>query len=306
LGVDSLDSIELLTDKDLTDRGVTLIKSRRFFSEYKKRGNSNEISSPSNNDTSSRVAEISAPNSTYQSRRLLAHVDDVEDTTYKGVLELAKSFVPNQSCKESLLSQKNKLELPELERIISDCEKFMQSKKLPSGISNDEIMAIVLYTHDLKLLATRPEDNFYFALNTMLRKREVPVMKLYQGYLYYLLNGLKKLPDVKAQVFRGISDVSVSKLSQEYWQGRKIHWSAFSSSTTSIETAKKFSASKLIFRIDIINGKNIQGLSMFPREDEILLSPNMSFIVTRNLTQEVDGFSYINLVQVASDSTLVF
>ena len=56
----------------------------------------------------------------------------------------------------------------------------------------------------------------------------------------------------------------------------------------------------------VLNGKSISSYSPFPQEEgEILLSPNMKFIVTRECYKEGD-YEYVDLCQFRDTSTFVF
>ena len=84
-----------------------------------------------------------------------------------------------------------------------------------------------------------------------------------------------------------------------------IHWSGFTSSTTDIKTAKFFAGnSKVIFEIEIKNGKDIQNYSMFKKEKEILLSPNIHFIVKEH--RKENGYLYVCLQEIELDQSLEF
>ena len=92
-----------------------------------------------------------------------------------------------------------------------------------------------------------------------------------------------------------------------YTLSRKIHWSGFSSTTTDVKVAKSFCGpSKIIFSVQIINGKDIQKYSVMKGEKEILLHPNMSFVVITEATQHDDGYWYVSLVQIKDSDTFIF
>jgi len=71
------------------------------------------------------------------------------------------------------------------------------------------VIAIYLYTHDLRL---EKNDNLYFKLNEMLRRRTSDELLTWSTYLYYFLNGLQKLPSIKTTVYRGIPIDSLEKI----------------------------------------------------------------------------------------------
>jgi len=129
---------------------------------------------------------------------------------------------------------------------------------------------------------------------------------MWQGYMYYLFSALNKLPLLDLIVYRGVKTTN-DMIAKEYTIGRKIHWSAFSSTTTDLKVAKSFAGyAKIIFQIGIQTGRNIQPFSVIKMENEILLSPNMTFIVTKTLEQKEDGYYYLHLLQLAGLETFVF
>ena len=64
------------------------------------------------------------------------------------------------------------------------------------------------------------------------------MLNKWQGYIFYILNALRKLPAIEADVFRGNNNSAA--VAGEYTIGRKIHWSAFTSSTPDVQVAKGF------------------------------------------------------------------
>jgi len=164
----------------------------------------------------------------------------------------------------------------------------------PRHLSEDEIIAIALYTVDLRI-PMDPTKNIYYQLNAMLRRREPRLMQKWRGYIYYLQSALSKLQSVRVKVYRGIEERDIF---QTYTSGRKIHWTSFTSTTTELARAQKFATPNgVVVCMKIITGKYIGNYSVYPREEEILLSPNMSFLVNESLHQKDDGMWYVELVQ---------
>jgi hypothetical protein len=168
---------------------------------------------------------------------------------------------------------------------------------LPILLTPDEQFAIVAYTYDL---GTGKQGNLYFECNIMLRERSlqhrVLLMQTWGLYVHYFMQGMKKLPAFRGTVFRGYPNKA--EVVQEYRLGRPVQWGAFTSTTTDFEGAKGFTdmASGAIFEITVLDGRDIQAYSFFPRENEILLSPSHRFIVTSE-PRVRDGFTVISLVQ---------
>ena len=55
-------------------------------------------------------------------------------------------------------------------------------------------------------------------------------------------------------------------------------------------------AAGIIFKITVIDGRDINAYSFFPAEGEVLLSPSHRFIVS-SAPYEVDGYTVIDMLQ---------
>lgn len=187
-----------------------------------------------------------------------------------------------------------------------------EQRGLARPIDDNELLAIIMYTHDLRL----PDDeegnpvkagNLYFELNNALRARDAAsrraMMNTWGPYVHYTLRGLGKLPDFAGLVYRGVP----SRVESDYTITRSVKWTAFISCTTSLDAAKEFiggSDDGVIFRITVTTGKVVTLLSLFPEEGEVLLWPGQRFVVTRAAYVE-DGYTFVDLIERATD-TLVF
>jgi len=171
-------------------------------------------------------------------------------------------------------------------------------------LDENEIFAIAIYTHELKNKGNQ-EENFYFQLNQMLRKRSPSEYEKWRGYLFYLQNALNKLENQKMTVYRGIPLSEKEIISKEYTLNRPIHWSGFSSSN--ISKAKNFAKNGILMCINIFSGKIIKDYSIFKTEYEVLLSPNSKFIVSKlSYIFLLDGCSYLRNILSQNGEILVF
>jgi hypothetical protein len=128
-------------------------------------------------------------------------------------------------------------------------------------------------------------------------------MQAWKTYLYYLLSALDKLPDIEAEVFRGVTDPK-GFVKQQYTPGTEIHWSSFSSSTTEEAVARKFARKEgVLFKIRVFNAKDISHYSIVNAEKELLLSPNINFLVSDTST-EPSGLLVVRLVQKKGDKVI--
>jgi hypothetical protein len=64
-------------------------------------------------------------------------------------------------------------------------------------------------------------------------------------------------------------------------------------------------ATGVVMKINILNGKALEDYSAFPTEAEILLSPNMRLVVSKGIYQE-SGQLYVELVQLKEGPTFIF
>jgi len=219
------------------------------------------------------------------------------------VLAFLENFIPKKGCLAYATDLRGEPGMSKLDFIIQqvECGSTLDQIKTLT-ISQDEILAIGLYTWDLKFNG-REDENFYYVLNRMLRERNSTSIRKWAGFIHYFQSALSKLPDFKITVYRGVRNRNF--VEENYKLGRKIHWSAYSSTSLDAETAKEFATvSGIVLSIKVVNGKSIKDYSPF-QEGEILLSPNMSFIVSKEL-YDANGWATIKLVQVSTDKTFVF
>jgi len=148
-------------------------------------------------------------------------------------------------------------------------------------LTEDEAGAIVYYTS----YAKKDDHNLYRVLNTQLAKRDVPAS--WRPYLYYLIEGLKKIKAYNGIAYRGVPE-QLTQLSEQYRTGNTVVWVAFTSTCKKRDTMLQFSddAKGTWMRIKITDGRDISAFSLKPNEGEVLLLPNAYFLVTKIIDQE--------------------
>jgi len=165
------------------------------------------------------------------------------------------------------------------------------------NISKNECGAIVYYSCDARSIGGKREDSPFFQLNSVMSKRSFMELENWKEFLFYLLSGLQKIPNVKERVFRAL-DQPISHLSKQYKVGNTIVWISFTSTSKDLSIAKQFmddpNSKGTIMSIDVIEGKDISPFSLFP-EKEVLLLPNSSFEV-----KEITSSHMKNLVNIPS------
>ena len=237
---------------------------------------------------------------------------------YRGLLVQLKGYTPPKSCREHMLE-----DLPaalpgvaHLASIVINSAEIAPALPNPHGLSADEVLAVVAYTADA---GSGKENSFYYHINNVLRQRKNESLRLLKPYLAYFMGAMGKLPAVKATVYRGVPIYSdASDELQKYEEGTKVHWSAFTSTSTDVESALEFRERGrpfIMFKIRVRNGRILSDYSLFPKENEVLLSPNSRFVVYQSYFAVMDGSSFVEtnhrdviFVEMieTKDGTLVF
>ena len=220
---------------------------------------------------------------------------------------MIQGYSPPRSCADHILLDlpdvligiKNQIQHIVNESIFIAQDRIQRIKEGGIILSEDEVIAIASYSFDLGYHSIDGSGNLYQILNNVLRERNGDKMRKLQAYLYYLMTALSKLNAVKGVGYRGIPPSHKQIVEDLYLLGSNIHWFAFTSTTTSLGSAKIFAEGSggIIFRIRCQTGRFIRPYSSFPQEDEVLLSPNCSLTVTDELHLEGDGYYYLDFVE---------
>ncbi len=97
----------------------------------------------------------------------------------------------------------------------------------------------------------------------------------------------------------GNAGLDQTTVQQQYQQGRLVQWAAFSSTSRSLEAVRPFVNKRVgvIFKIKVKTGRDIGAYSYFPKENEVLLTPNTQFMVTSELYLDELGYACIDLAE---------
>jgi len=229
-----------------------------------------------------------------------------DSLTFMGFLNVnEKPPVSCEDCVEGLYEPQKVLK-----QIKKDCLFWYETQHQgeskhpnPKNLTQDEFLAVGFYTWDIGFSGSR-ENNLFYHLNQSLRKRDPTTIKKWSGYLYYLQSALNKFPNIECLVYRGIPDKDV--VIKNYTFLRRITWSSYSSTTTSLKKAQEFAGPQgVIMKIKVTHGKDICEYSAFQQENEVLLSPNFKLTVTRTIYQE-DGNLFVDLSQDPTDEEFIF
>lgn len=187
-----------------------------------------------------------------------------------------------KSCRQEMLDMDaDAVGVPAMATIVAEMDVHMSL--LGDGLTtaqSDHRFAFFIYS---------TESNVYRKLNTALRAREGPAFDAWGPYLWHLSQALQALPDVTTTVYRGMNAPNLA----EYQQSKRVHWSGFSSTSTNAQVSSRppfyHGPPGIVFTLKVQNAKNIQPFSLLPGEAELLLSPNMEFVVTKELHEPTEG-----------------
>jgi hypothetical protein len=191
---------------------------------------------------------------------------------------------------------------PRIDTIVDDttakANELAFEPTVPKDLSEDEMVALAAYSHDLNL--ARREGNLYFELNGSLRERSQhgreALVRTWGGFMRHMMRAMRRLPKIKCTCYRGYPDKQMALL--HYVMGKPIQWGAFTSTSIVFDVTKQFTdrVNGVIFKINVTDGRDITAFSFFPQEGEVLLSPAHRFTVCSD-PYERDGYTLIDLVQ---------
>ena len=187
-----------------------------------------------------------------------------------------------KSCRQELLdADADALGVPEIATVVAEMDVHM--RMLGDGLTEEQ------KNHRFAFFIYSTESNVYRKLNSALRARSGPAFDAWGPYLWHLSQALQALPDVATTVYRGMDAPNLA----EYQQSKRVHWSGFSSTSTNASVSNRppfyYGPPGVVFKLTVQNAKDIQPFSVLPHEAELLLSPNMEFLVTKELHEPSEG-----------------
>jgi hypothetical protein len=158
-----------------------------------------------------------------------------------------------------------------------------------------------IYSYTMEAPFLGPEQQLYALLNCDLRSRATSRFDQWRPFVYYLTAALRTLPDVETTVYKGLHSIP----STWVLDGTKsLYFSGFSSTSMNEQVARGFAAgdSGIVLKIKVINAKDVQPYSWFGSEEqELILSPNMGFMVISDGKYNHEGTWYADLQQIPSE-----
>ena len=169
---------------------------------------------------------------------------------------------------------------PDMDAILGEARCFVL-QKLAGGceVSVTDVLAIHIYT---------VECTVYKELNRCMREADPEAIARWRPMIFYLSSALERLPPLDehaATVFRGIS---IPYTPEVYAPDKRVVWPSFSSTSSKRTVCHSFanqvSGLGLIFEIHgaaRAGARSIAEYSVYPHEAEVLLPPNVEFVVSK-------------------------
>jgi len=150
----------------------------------------------------------------------------------------------------------------------------------------DESAAIYLYS-----MST----SFFSSLNVALRTRNRHALKSWFPFLKLFVTALKKLPSIKATVWRGVNyDDTLTFVDNDV----HIWWGVNSCSMNPKNVEPFLGETGTLFAIDAINGKDISAFSAVPDEQEAILMPGTCVRANFESLSVFDHLFLVHLVEI--------
>lgn len=157
--------------------------------------------------------------------------------------------------------------------------------KLKNPLTVQEIAAIYIYSLE--------QVEFYRPLNAALLEHSRELVKVYFPFIRLMCTGIDKIPcyskaSGKTYVYRGMA--ASDEILKMYHPGKIFQWWNFSSTSKARKIALRFAIKGaqtkgalggVIFRIECDVGMSIKEFSKFPKEDEVLLKPGLTYRVMK-------------------------
>lgn len=201
-----------------------------------------------------------------------------------GRVDIGQGFSSKRSCKQELLAAGDALGIPNIKKVVSEIDERMNAHGAMDQREFDHRFAFFLYTMQSQYCSQGQQP--YDVFNAALRMRGGDTFDAWRPYLWHLMQALSARPDEARTLYRGLDAPNLAA----YDATRRVHWSGFSSASIHPKIAKRFAGSGVVFKLSVQSAKDVQPFSWFGNmEGELLLSPNMEFLVTKELHTPTEG-----------------
>ena len=191
-----------------------------------------------------------------------------------------------------------------------------------SGLTQAELTAIRVYTAQdyaymnpilaknkgwldfkIKELVEQGEINLGNGRTELNDKERIQVQQEANRHSDKAVEGLKKLPDIKREVYRGVG-LTQQEFNDQYKPAATVTFPSFSSTSLNKAVSTGFAAREaqggkvgLLLIMQVTKGKDIGDLSLYQEEKEVLLAPNATFKVDKIIDKGKNTYE-VNLHQV--------
>lgn len=241
---------------------------------------------------------------------IAAILDGTNHRADRRVMQFLRDYVPLYSCEAHIRDGfRRVMPFDNLDNFLQVCTALSSDRRAnvcspPPHLTEDEALAVMAYTYG-PAINPITQDLFYVVFNNKLREWDPDQMELLRPYLFYLLQGLMKLPVFSGDVFRGIPVSALNTVRDNYKRGTVVEWSAVSSTTTSIDIARAFAGQGgIIFHISCLTGRSVVEYSYYETEAEITILPNTKFVVSAAVEFDLQTGYYIVRMTECGDEFL--
>ncbi|UJR34520.1 hypothetical protein I4U23_021928 [Adineta vaga] len=159
------------------------------------------------------------------------------------------------------------------------------------GLTRDESASIYIYTMEWG------ETSLYRVLNKVLRDENRDALTIWFSYLKLFDSALDKLPPVRENVWRGVSN----DIGKNFSKNQQLTWWSVNSCSSSVHVIKHFLGNEInstIFLIETSSGKKISGYTDPEQEDEVILKMGTDFRVQGNVLEHPKDSFHVHLVEI--------
>jgi len=169
-------------------------------------------------------------------------------------------------------------------QLIEALDPFVEAHPPPKNgaVTEEDVKAMYVYTYELKVIGDDGapteesiDSQIYGEMNRAMRTGTG--VKAWHPLIYLVSTALQRLPEQKATVYRGLENVTL-----DFAANDTVMWSQFSSTSLRKAVAQDFmkQGNGTIFIIQSRSGVSVGPWSDFPEEAELVLPPNVKFVVT--------------------------
>eukprot|EP01124_Arcella_intermedia_P010776 TRINITY_DN17306_c0_g1_i1.p1 TRINITY_DN17306_c0_g1~~TRINITY_DN17306_c0_g1_i1.p1 ORF type:complete len:600 (-),score=103.03 TRINITY_DN17306_c0_g1_i1:25-1824(-) len=157
-------------------------------------------------------------------------------------------------------------------------------------LTEQELKAILYYMVSAMNNENGENQSLYTKFNRQIANRSTNIT-IWKNYMYYLLEGLMKLPAWKGTVYRGVTPSILARWKEYHQKNQAVLIITVMSTNKTQKTLKTFSNDRdgTWMVLEVIDGRDVSRLSFYDEEEEIIVLPNTSFRITSLNKEELKG-----------------